>query len=176
VATLDHTLAEQLRQLSLQPDDVAGMEVHPEATSLVLVGIDHFDREAFLVPAAAEAWLRLHEAATRSGLNLLLISAFRSFARQAALFQRKIDQGWRPKDIMCIVAPPGYSEHHTGRAVDVGAPGHTELTEDFELTNEFKWLQSRAASYGFSMSYPRDNPKGVQYEPWHWLFTDSATN
>lgn len=167
-------MAEQLRLLSLQPEDLAGLTVHHEATSLLVLGTDFHGREARLTPAAVDAWHKMREAAAKAGLQLLLISAYRSHARQAELFQRKIDQGWLPKDVMCIVAPPGFSEHHTGRAIDVAAPGFTDLTEDFENTEESKWLCAHAAEFGFSMSYPRGNPKGVQYEPWHWLFTEAS--
>ena len=72
------------------------------------------------------------------------------------------------EEILKVNAAPGYSEHHTGRAVDIATPGSRPLTEEFEDTDAFRWLESRAIEFGFSMTYPRDNPWGIAYEPWHW--------
>ena len=71
-------------------------------------------------------------------------------------------------DILEVNTAPGYSEHHTGRAVDIATPGSRPLTEDFESTDAFRWLQAEATGFGFAMTYPRDNPWGIIYEPWHW--------
>ena len=40
--------------------------------------------------------------------------------------------------------------------------------ESFEATDAFAWLTGNAGDFGFQMSYPRDNPHGITYEPWHW--------
>jgi D-alanyl-D-alanine carboxypeptidase len=71
--------------------------------------------------------------------------------------------------ILEISALPGFSEHHTGRAVDLGQTGTPPLTEEFEHTNAFNWLQSHAKEFSFSMSYPKGNQHGIAFEPWHWL-------
>ena len=73
-------------------------------------------------------------------------------------------------DFLRVNAAPGYSEHHTGRAVDIGTPGCPPLEEAFEDTAAFAWLSRNAGAAGFRMTYPRGNPQGVIYEPWHWLF------
>ena len=78
--------------------------------------------------------------------------------------------GQRIEDILKVNAAPGYSEHHTGRAVDIATPGSRPLTGEFETTNAFGWLESRAVEFGFSLTYRRDNPWGMAYEPWHWCF------
>ena len=62
-------------------------------------------------------------------------------------------------------APSGFSEHHTGLAIDINS---TE--EDFDQTPEFWWLVGRASKYGFEMSFPENNIQGLGYEPWHWKF------
>ena len=58
--------------------------------------------------------------------------------------------------------------HHTGRAVDIATPGVPPLTEAFERSDAFRWLEKNATNHGFSMSYPRGNALGYVYEPWHW--------
>lgn len=141
-----------------------------DAADLVPVGLDHYGREAFLTPKAAEAWVAMSRAAAGAGLNLLLISAFRSVARQAEIVRRKRKRGLSWDEILRVSAYPGFSEHHTGCAVDLGAPGCAELTEAFEMTPEFSWLCAHAGEFGFKLSYPRENPDGIAYEPWHWMW------
>lgn len=106
------------------------------------------------------------------GLSLTVLSAFRSVERQAERVRRKIATGSAIADILSVTAPPGYSEHHTGMAVDIGTEDGTTLDSSFEHTAAFAWLQQHAASYGFHLSHPRGNPQGYTYEPWHWRFTD----
>ncbi len=101
-------------------------------------------------------------------IELLLVSAFRSVDYQRSIFDRKLAQGVPLDDILRVNAAPGYSEHHTGRAVDIATRGCPPLTEAFETTDAFEWLTRNAGRFGFEMSYPRDNPYGIAYEPWHW--------
>ena len=93
--------------------------------------------------------------------------AHRSHAYQLGIFRRKLARGQRLEDILAVNAAPGYSEHHGGRALDIGTPGEPPAEESFEATPEFDWLTAKAARFGFSMSYPRGNPHGIVYEPWH---------
>jgi D-alanyl-D-alanine carboxypeptidase len=75
--------------------------------------------------------------------------------------------------ILDFSAPPLFSEHHTGHAVDIGTPGRTDLEQVFEETEAFTWLKSNAGFFGFEMSYPPGNDRGFSYEPWHWRFTST---
>ncbi len=77
-------------------------------------------------------------------------------------------QNW--EEIFRVSAPPGCSEHHTGRAVDIGTPHCKVLDEEFEQTEAFDWLVRFAGKFGFRLSYPRGNSCGYAYEPWHWCF------
>ena len=74
------------------------------------------------------------------------------------------------EDILKVSAAPGYSEHHSGRALDITTPGYDVLEEVFEASPAFRWLEKNASHYRFRLSYPRDNPHGVVYEPWHWYW------
>lgn len=147
---------------------------YDEARALRCVGLDHAGREAFLTAGAGRAWSRMRAAAAREDVTLLLISAFRGFARQGAIIQRKLDAGQSWEEILAVSALPGFSEHHTGRAVDLGTPGSTELTEDFEQTPAFAWLTANAGRFGFTLSYPRGNKHGLIYEPWHWAWNPGS--
>ena len=141
-----------------------------EATELVEVGPNIVGRMQRLAPPAAVAWAAMQAEAGADGVTLLLVSAFRSVAHQARLFQKKINAGQSVSEILSVNAAPGFSEHHTGRAIDIASPGSRPLTEAFEDSEAFRWLTANAARFGFFMSYPRDNPGGFVYEPWHWVF------
>jgi len=142
-----------------------------EPAELVLTELDIHGREQQLTPQACEAWHRMKAAAAQEDVTLLLISGFRSVDYQAALIRRKLEAGRDIAQILRVNAAPGYSEHHTGRAIDIGTPECPGLEEDFETTPAFAWLQARAQDFGFRLSYPRNNTLGISYEPWHWCFS-----
>lgn len=123
-----------------------------------------------LTPEASAAWSRMQADAQRAGVALFIVSAYRSVAQQARIVRRKLERGQRIEDILLVSAPPGYSEHHTGRAVDIGTGDCTPLEIGFERTPAFAWLREHAAGFGFRLSYPPGNPGGYQYEPWHWRY------
>ncbi|HEY1791600.1 MAG TPA: M15 family metallopeptidase [Opitutaceae bacterium] len=145
------------------------MEPREEAADLESAGRDPEGREVLLEAAAAAAWAGMAEAARKDGVTLLAVSGFRSIRRQEELIARKLAAGEGVEAVLRVMAAPGYSEHHTGRAVDIATPGEPALTEDFERTEAFRWLGRRARNHGFTMSYPRGNPHGMAYEPWHWF-------
>jgi len=152
----------------------SGLRIFKEAAELVPVGVDIYGREQRLIPHAAAAWAALKLSAEQDGIPLLLVSAFRSFAYQRQIIERKLVAGISLEQILRVNAAPGYSEHHTGRAVDVTAPNCQPLTEAFEHSSTFDWLGNRAKDFGFTMTYPRNNQLGVVYEPWHWVLEEIA--
>lgn len=149
------------------------LSLQEEARKLIDIGTDGSGRSQQLAPRAAEAWQRMQAAAARDGVQLLVVSAFRSVEYQCALIQRKLDRGLSVDEILKINAAPGYSEHHTGRALDLTTADCPPLEEGFERTAAYRWLTQRAAEYKFHLSYPRNNPHGINYEPWHWAYRES---
>lgn len=145
-----------------------GLPLFADASELVVAHISASGREHFLAPAAATSWIAMREAAASDGITLVMISGFRSFARQLDLVRAKVEAGESVDAVLEILAPPGCSEHHSGRAADIGTPGCEPLSENFESTDAFAWLEQRAGQFGFALSFPRDNPYGYRYEPWHW--------
>ena len=145
-----------------------GPPVYEEALELVEVGLNLVGRMQRLTPQAAEKWHAMVAAAEADGVTLMIVSGYRSYEYQAALIRKKIDAGQAITDILAVNAAPGHSEHHTGLAVDIATPGSRPLTEEFEESEAFRWLEKNAGDFGFSMSFPRDNPWGIIYEPWHW--------
>ncbi len=123
--------------------------------------------------AAAEQYKAMAAAAAAEGITLVPISGFRSLDDQQYLFfDVKAKRGQDPSKRAEVSAPPGYSEHHTGYAIDIGDANvpAADLNPTFENTAAFQWLQKNAAYYSFEISFPRNNPQGVSYEPWHWRF------
>ena len=163
-------VAAVLAELGIGPEHLAGrgLPLIPEAQRLTPVGLGTDGRDKLLTPTAARAWQALRTAAADHGIALLLISAFRSVEFQAALLRAKLDRGMPLAEVLRVNAPPGYSEHHGGRAVDIGCAGTAALDEAFEATPAYAWLQKHAAEHGFTLSYPRGNRQGYLYEPWHW--------
>jgi zinc D-Ala-D-Ala carboxypeptidase len=150
--------------------DARGLPYHPEAEELVSIGLDILNREQRLTPAAADAWRAMQVAAAADSVQLLPVSGFRSVKDQAAIIERKLERGLALDAILTEIAPPGYSEHHSGRAIDIASAGSPPMTEDFEQTPAFAWLGTNAGRFGFVMSFPRGNAYGYVFEPWHWCF------
>lgn len=147
---------------------------YPEAHELVLAEIARDGREHFLIPQAAAAWHAMKAAAHEDGIVLDIVSAFRGIEEQAQIIRSKQARGMAMETILTLSAPPGYSEHHTGCAVDINTPGCDEREEPFEHTAAFRWLTVHAERFGFALSYPRGNAVGFIYEPWHWLYLPGA--
>ncbi len=170
-------LHERLAQLGVDGDYGArtGLPRVAEPTRLALAGFDRYRRPLWLTAAAARAWQRMQAAAMREGVVLEAISGYRSHDYQLGIFERKFARGQSLAQILAVNAAPGHSEHHGGQALDIGAPGEPPAEESFERTHAFAWLQRHAAGFGFTMSYPRDNPHGIVYEPWHWRYREAGT-
>jgi D-alanyl-D-alanine carboxypeptidase len=112
----------------------------------------------------------MQAAAARDGVTLFPLSGFRSVARQVKIIRAKLSAGESIGRILRLVAAPGCSEHHTGRALDLGSPANLRLETAFARTREFRWLRQHAGAFGFHLSYPRHNRHGIGYEPWHWCW------
>jgi len=139
-----------------------------EPAVLVEVGPNLVGRMQRLAPEAARQWNAMVAAAELDSVLLMIVSGYRSIEYQAALFRKKIEAGQIIDEILTVNAAPGHSEHHTGLAIDIASPGSRPLTEEFESTAAFRWLGANAGRFGFSMTYPRESPWGIAYEPWHW--------
>jgi D-alanyl-D-alanine carboxypeptidase len=163
-------LRELHKELGIPEDyDLDGRKpAFEEALDLVDIGPNLVGRMQRLTPRTARKWTEMVRAAAADGVTLLIVSGFRGIDYQARLIRRKLNAGQCVSDILLVNAAPGFSEHHTGRVVDVATPGSRPLTEEFEDSNAFRWLGENAARFGFSMTYPRDNSFGFVYEPWHW--------
>ena len=111
--------------------------------------------------------------ASQRGISLQVLSGYRSIDLQRDIFyENKAIRNQTAIERSRDSAPPGYSEHSTGYAIDVGDGNYpnTHFEVEFEQTPAFKWMKRFASKYHFVLSFPPNNIQGVTYEPWHWRF------
>jgi len=169
MSALLHQLAEEF---SIPVSTLLGRHqtAYPEAQDLAVAEVGKQGRQHLLTPMATQAWHQMQRAALSDGISIFIVSAFRSIERQTQIVRRKLVSGIPIEQVMAVSALPGFSEHHSGRAVDVGTPDSAPLEYGFEHTAAFSWLKARAADFDFRLSYPADNQDGYVYEPWHWCY------
>lgn len=125
------------------------------------------DRTLELHQSVAPNMEDLLEDAKEDGIDLLVISAFRSFSTQAALksnYRMTFGSGAN-----AFSADQGYSEHQLGTTVDLTTAAVGASFSGFDKAPAYAWLTDNAWKYGFVLSYPKGNTF-YQYEPWHWRF------
>ncbi|MGC1395709.1 MAG: M15 family metallopeptidase, partial [Coleofasciculaceae cyanobacterium] len=153
-------------------DKLLGHFPYPEAPASELKPITP-DGQILLRDAAAQKYLDMSSAASQAGISLVALSGFRSVdQQQSVFFDVKAERGQLVTKRAEVSAPPGYSEHHTGYAIDIGDGNtpSTNLSPDFDKTAAYQWLERNAPFYSFELSFPQNNQQGVSYEPWHWRF------
>lgn len=153
-----------------------GHRAYDEAPEADLVGLS-YNRGILLRTAAAAAFETLMADAEAQGIYPVPLSGFRSLADQQYLFfNLKAERAQSAATRAEVSAPPGYSEHHTGYAIDIGDANFpdTNLEVSFAETPTFQWLDQNALRYSFELSFPEGNPQGIQYEPWHWRFVGDS--
>ena len=144
-----------------------------EAKDLVTLSKTYSSRGHKIKKAASEPLMKMIDAARADGLNLLVISGYRTERTQRGLFNNSVKRHGMDHALI-YSAKPGYSEHQLGLAVDLNS---TE--ESFDQTKEYKWLKANSYKYGFIERYPKGKEfiTGYGYEPWHYRYlgVDLAT-
>ena len=132
----------------------------------------------------ADYAIAMIEAALDDEIELNVTSGYRSAKKQEEniefYIEKYMSEGLSYQEAEALtysqVAKPGCSEHNAGVAMDIVTQDwflyYTELTEDFQYTEEFRWLQENSWKYGFIMSFPqgKEDITGFSYEPWHYRF------
>ena len=123
----------------------------------------------------SDSLLKMREDARKDGIYLIFLSGYRSINLQKDIFYSlKSMRNQIAAERARVSAPPGYSEHSTGFAIDIGDAYNrdTDFEVEFENTDAFRWLKKNAAKYHFKLSFNQNN-KNVDYEPWHWRYEGS---
>jgi zinc D-Ala-D-Ala carboxypeptidase len=189
LAALATTAALLLGLLTAAPAQAAE-PIRDPAHSRVLVNKDHPLNPATFTPTVVRWKTTSHRmrsdvrtkltglftGASNAGHSIAVVSAYRSYAQQRDLYNyyvRTYGKAYADR----ISARPGYSEHQTGLAVDVGlASGSCGLEACFGDTAAGKWVAANAYKYGFIIRYPRgyEGTTGYTYEPWHLRYVGVA--
>ena len=122
-----------------------------------------------------DSLLKMREEAKKDGIYLVFLSGYRSINLQKDIFYSlKSIRNQEAAERARVSAPPGYSEHSTGFAIDIGdaTQRETDFEPQFENTKAFRWLIKNAAKFHFKLSFNKDN-KYIDYEPWHWRYEGS---
>jgi LAS superfamily LD-carboxypeptidase LdcB len=121
----------------------------------------------FVQKEVCDAFITMAMAAREDNVHLLVHSAFRSVWYQRKIFTNLMAEGRTWDDLVRYVAPPGYSEHMLGIALDL-YPSNWH----FASTPAYEWLKEHAAEYHFMESYPEFNQEGFPWEAWHWKYVN----
>lgn len=122
----------------------------------------------FIQKDACAAFITMAMAAREDNVHLLVHSGFRSVWYQRKIFTNLMAEGRTWEDLVRYVAPPGYSEHMLGVAVDL-YPSNWR----FAATPDYEWLKEHASEYNFVESYPEFTQEGFPWEAWHWKYVKS---
>ncbi|MDF1544840.1 MAG: M15 family metallopeptidase [bacterium] len=149
---LDTTLLAKPEQLAQLPDTLT-----------------YEDYRIYVLKETRDAFVRMADSARQSGVHLIADSGFRSPRFQERIIARRMAEGESFERVIRFVAPPGFSEHHTGRALDL-VPSEAR----FVHTATYKWLTENAADFGFVESIPEDSTGKSYWESWHWYYTGDS--
>lgn len=142
----------------------------------VFKGEEKITKDQYVPKKVFSAFERMNEAMKadiRRSLNI--VSGYRSPAYQMVVFFcNLVENNWNFKKTIQSVALPGWSEHGcpSRQALDVAPARAIAKLENFYRTKEYEWLLKNAKKFGFYLSFPRGNKKGVIFEPWHWHYGD----
>ena len=147
----------------------------------------------YLRKGTAQAWERMHHAASEDGVELMIVSSTRNFERQKNIWENKwfgrtLTQGKnlaeselgaieKSQAILKFSAMPGTSRHHWGTDIDINSTeeSYFETSQGIEMYN---WLNKHAYNFGFFQPYTvkgNNRPTGYEEEPWHWSFAPLST-
>jgi LAS superfamily LD-carboxypeptidase LdcB len=175
--------------ITIVPDTLFSQEIRYSMEELMgKADIDLYGEDINLRKEAHDAFVEMRKAALADGIDIKIVSGYRSFDRQAAIFERKYlkytDDGMEPLDaiekIIEYSTIPGTSRHHWGTDVDL-IDGNPSVDGDVLVANKFGtdgpfekfklWMDENSEKFDYYLVYT-NNPKrrGFKYEPWHYSY------
>jgi len=151
--------------------------------------IDLYGKDINLRKEAHDAFVDMNKAAYQDGIDIKIVSSFRSFDRQLAIFERKYQQFTEDEQLAPIDAIdkiieystiPGTSRHHWGTDIDI-IDGNKKVEGDVLVPSKFEeggpfedlklWMDDYANEFGFYLVYTNESKRrGFKYEPWHYSY------
>lgn len=136
-----------------------------------LLYIKRENEEMLIKKEILNDYISLYNLAKINNFELYIFSSYRDYNKQYHLYYNVNNQNDE------YVARPGFSEHQTGYALDISTLNYG-LTNNFQYSDEYKWLINNSYKFGFILRYPKEkeNITGYNYEPWHFRYvgTDLA--
>lgn len=142
---------------------------------LVVIGLPYATRSVAVSNLIVSDLKKMITAASKDGVDLKVVSAYRSYSEQVTIFNSYVENELRSANISReeairranqYSAMPGHSEHQLGTTVDILS---NETNYSFTITDNLryvKWLEENSEKYNFSISFPKNNTEYI-YEPWH---------
>ena len=192
--TLSKKTLDSLAQKGITVEYLTGRYQAEKDARFVKMEAQHSNAVRYIRKEANEAFKKMHAAAKKEGINLVVISAIRNFEAQRSIWdakfngQRQVDGVMLPakmsaeekvKRILRWSAMPGTSRHHWGTDIDINSvsPAYWNGAKG---KKEYAWLQKNAAKYGFCHVYStlKENGRktGYQEEKWHWSYLPIAND
>lgn len=173
------TQVEQVEEVQVPEGEFLAAHGNPAITDHLVPLPAQFTTKDELVHADVyQPLLAMIDAAAQDGVNLTVVSAYRSHARQKQIWEKK--WGDAPQDsvekaleILQWSSFPGTSRHHWGTDVDFNNV-NTAYWQAGEGAATYQWLQANAAKFGFCQTYGPNRDKGYNEEPWHWSHMPTA--
>ncbi|BBM88760.1 D-alanyl-D-alanine carboxypeptidase [Spirochaetota bacterium] len=152
------------------------------AVEFTKIGYPYAIRPMYLRSDTFAAFKSMRAAALKDGVNLVIVSGFRSYNDQVRIWERnykrvslsETDVSDRVKRILYYSSPPGVSRHHWGCEVDLNSvsPYYFNTTEGKKVA---KWLMTHAKRFDFYLTYNEGRLKGFKSEPWQYSYYPTAS-
>lgn len=145
-------------------DYLVSSEYYPEISTISAYGVTREISSTILDPLN-----ELIAGAKSDGLDMHIVSGYRSYKKQTKVFDKKMDTVKDIDKALDFVALPGSSEHQLGVCADVSYDNWRGINSSFANTKQGKWIKENCYKYGFIVRYPYEyeNITGYKYEPWH---------
>jgi len=149
-----------------------GLKSSYEPDDLVIPDVKATKSDIYLTKVASSNLEKMFKDAKKEGIDLCLISGYRSSSYQRKLYSNYLTHKGK-EYTQQYLSKANHSEHQTGLAVDISSKSiEYQLIPDFEITKEGKWLEENAHNYGFILRYKKDRVEdtGYDFEPWHFRY------
>lgn len=167
IDSIEYILPERWCGQKLDSLDIA----NPQKLTRLPDSLTYESYRIYVLPQTKDALLVMSSEARKDSVFLIVDSGFRSVGFQEHIIKNRLKAGEEYQKVINYVAPPGYSQHHSGLAVDF-FPSEAL----FAKSKEYLWLKNNAGNFGFYETYPEDSTGYIPWESWHWILYSDSLN